>query len=302
MNEQNKKYRNFVLTINNPEDHEELVHRVKNAPYKYLVWGNEVGEEGTPHKQGTIIFSSPKTMSAALKVLVGIHYLKPCIDLFKSIEYCKKTNEYEEYGTPPKTSKEKGQGEQNKWKEVRIAAEEGRLDDIPDDIRFRQYKAVEHFRSEGSKRRKLADTDSQHLWYYGDSGTGKSKKAREENPECYLKMCNKWWDGYSDEEVVVIEDFDTRHEKLVHHMKLWSDRYPFLAETKGGARKIRPKLIIVTSNYSPDEIWHTGQDLDPILRRFKKVHFPLTPFTGRASGPTTAPAGANTANLDEQMK
>lgn len=266
------KYRNYTLTLNNYQTKGEIVEEIKALPYKYLVWGDEVGEEGTPHKQGTIIFSSPRSLTGAIATLKGCH-VEVCKDLHASIEYCKKDGKYEEYGTPPKTPKEKGEGERKRWREIRVAAEEGRVDDIPDDVRFKQYKAVEHFRSEGSKRRQLSDTVAQHLWYYGDSGTGKSRKAREENPGAYLKMCNKWWDGYDDEEVVIIEDFDKGHAVLCHHMKIWADRYPFLAEIKGGARKIRPKLIIVTSNYSPEDVWQEENDLDPILRRFKKIHF-----------------------------
>ena len=287
------------MTLNNWQEKPDIVEEIKALPYKYLVWGDEEGEQGTPHKQGTIIFNSQKTLTAAIASLKGCH-VEVCKDLHASIAYCKKDGVYEEFGTAPKTSKEKGEGEQQRWEQIRIAAEEGRLDDIPPDVRFKQYKAVEHFRSEGSKRRKLTDTDQKHLWYYGDSGTGKSRKAREENPDAYLKPCNKWWDGYDDEDVVIIEDFDEAHACLAHHIKIWGDRYPFPAEVKGGYRKIRPRMVIVTSNYSPEEIWTKNNDLLPILRRFKKVHFGPAP-----AGPTRASARANTApgvNLEEQMK
>ena len=42
-----------------------------------------------------------------------------------------------------------------------------------------------------------------------------------------------------------------------------------MVETKGGARKIRPKKIIVTSNYHPNEMRFKDAELDQILRRFK---------------------------------
>lgn len=266
------KHRNFTLTLNNPQDKPEIVAKIKASQYKYLIWGDEVGKEGTPHKQGTIVYKSPTFLKKAIERLEGCH-VEVCKNLHASIEYCKKDGKYEELGIRPWTNLEKGQAEKRRWQEIRVAAVEDRRDDIPDDIRFLQYRAVEHFRSEGSKRRQLPDTDAQHLWYYGDTGTGKSRKAREENAGAYLKMCNKWWDGYTDEEVVLIEDYDEAHSVLAHHLKIWGDRYPFMAEYKGGARKIRPKLIIVTSNYSPEQIWNKEQDLEPILRRFKKVHF-----------------------------
>lgn len=100
------------------------------------------------------------------------------------------------------------------------------------------------------------------------------RKAREENPGLYLKIYNQWWDGYDHQEVVLLEDFNNKkHDVLVHHLKIWGDRYPFPAEVKGGSRTIRPEKIIVTSNYHPEEIWTESGDLDPILRRFKVTKF-----------------------------
>lgn len=95
--------------------------------------------------------------------------------------------------------------------------------------------------------------DMPNLWLWGDAGTGKSFYCRSNWPNAYLKMCNKWWDGYDGEDSVLIEDIGIESGKMLsHHIKIWADRYPFLAESKGLVRKIRPSIILVTSNYSPD--------------------------------------------------
>lgn len=265
-----QRARNFTFTWNNyPTDCETLLRAIKT---KYVIYGKEVGKEGTPHLQGTIIFKNPRTEPQVRKLLTGCH-IEVCKYLHKSIAYCKKDNDHTEWGEAPKTPQQIGTDEQQRWTDIRIACEEGRMEDVDPKVRFNQHRACEHFRSEGSKKRKLDDTEEKMLWYYGASGTGKSRKAREENPDAYMKMCNKWWDGYDDHEVVIIEDFDNAHSVLNHHMKIWADRYSFLAEHKGGARMIRPHKIIVTSNYHPNEIWFKNAELEPILRRFDIIRF-----------------------------
>lgn len=265
------QFRNYTFTVNNPTESD--VASLEAIPCKYIVYGQETGESGTPHKQGTVVFKSAKTLSAAIKALPKRAHVEVCKFIHKSIEYCKKDGDFVERGTPPKNQEEKGKMEQERWANFISLAEQDRLDEIDPKDRVKHYRAAEYFRSEGAKKRKLDDTEERMEWYYGPSGTGKSRKARTENPAAYLKMCNKWWDGYADEDCVIIEDFDKKHDVLAHHMKIWGDRYDFLAEHKGGAKRIRPKKIIVTSNYHPKDIWTEVADLEPILRRFKCVHF-----------------------------
>ena len=269
-----KQSRNFVFTMNNYESTE----LVDTLDCKYMVYGKEVGESGTPHLQGCVVFPRAKTMGAVIKKLPGCH-VEIARNVYQAVEYCKKDGDWTERGDPPVSKKEQGVMEKRRWDEIYKAAEEGRVDDIDPEVRFKYDKNIERIEMRALKRRKLVDTETQHEWYYGPSGTGKSRKAREENPAAFLKMCNKWWDGYKDEEVVIIEDFDKDHEKLCHHLKIWGDRYPFPAEMKGSGAVIRPKKIIVTSNYAPEEIWISDANLGPIKRRFKCIHFPsTTPF------------------------
>ena len=188
-------------------------------------------------------------------------------------DYCKKEGDFYECGNIPMSQEKKGEANAERWEAARQAVREGRIADIPADIVIHLSKLEYAVSREQLAERSLADTEEPMLWYYGASGTGKSRKARTDNPTAYLKMCNKWWDGYNGQEVVIIEDFDIEHHVLCHHLKIWADRYRFPAEVKGGKIDIRPKQIIVTSNYHPRDIWTDARDLDPILRRFQIVHF-----------------------------
>lgn len=54
-------------------------------------------------------------------------------------------------------------------------------------------------------------------------------------------------------------------------MKRWADHYPFPIDVKYASNNIRPKRIVITSNYHPKELF-SGEDLEAILRRFKVRH------------------------------
>lgn len=262
------RHRTFTFTANNYGS----LERYETISCKYIVYGKEVGATGTPHLQGTIVFDSGKSLSAAIKALPGCH-IEVCQAPIASIAYCKKDGDWVERGTAPISQADKGQVEHDRWRGIRLAAEQGDWEAIPEKVRFQNARLIDFHHEKALKARALPDTEMQHLWYYGEPGTGKSRKAREDHPDAYLKNCNKWWCGYTDQQTVIIEDFDRVHDKLAHHLKIWGDRYPFNAEFKGGAFKIRPHLLIITSNYHPKDIWTSAQDLDPVLRRFKVIRF-----------------------------
>lgn len=121
------------------------------------------------------------------------------------------------------------------------------------------------------------DLRDKNLWIYGPPGTGKSRLVHdyciENGIRCYNKLQNKWWDGYSGQQVVLIEDADPNTMKvLASHMKVWSDRYCFTSEVKGTARPINALFnLIVTSNYTIDECFN-DKDALAIERRFDTLY------------------------------
>lgn len=110
-----------------------------------------------------------------------------------------------------------------------------------------------------------------NFWIHGVSGTGKSHEARTicNRDDIYSKDLSKWHDGYKKQPVMLIEDMDVYSREYTRCLKLWADKYAYPMEVKGGSGFARPKIVIVTSQYSIDKIWEADQESrDAINRRF----------------------------------
>lgn len=265
--------RNFSFTWNNyPDDHIALLDMIS---CKYLIYGREVAPTtGTKHLQGAIIFPSARRLPSVVKQLPGCH-IEIARDIHQLIEYCKKEGDFIEKGTPPSTPRDKGLKEQARWDQARKAAQAGDFDAVPSDIYIRCRHAIHAIAV--ANLRPPPDSDSTTgLWIHGPPGSGKSRLARELYPGIYDKPCNKWFDGYT-EGPILLDDFDLTHKALGHHLKRWADRYAFTAEIKGGTISIRPSKVVVTSNYSIQEIF--GEDAvlaEAISRRFETRYLDLS--------------------------
>ena len=183
-------------------------------------------------------------------------------------EYCMKTETRVagpwEFGVKPVRRNSK-----TDWEEVWTKAAAGKLDEIPASVRVIHYSKLKAIAKDHMK---FADKDHlRGLWIFGDAGAGKSRWVREHCPaaDLYPKLCNKWWDGYTGQRYVVMDDFGPQHVVLTQQLKIWADRYGCILETKGGAVADNYEWFIITSQYQPVEIFKDPKDLEAINRRFK---------------------------------
>lgn len=160
-------------------------------------------------------------------------------------------------------------------------AKQGLFDDIDPHIQLQYFTTLRKIRNETLLHSPQIHGNLENLWYHGAPGTGKSLCARSRYPQLFLKALNHWWDGYEGEETVLIEEWELSSGKFLgHHLKIWSDRYPFKPEIKGSSLPPqRPKRIIITSNYSMEECFGADRQLLAAMqRRFTAVNFDENPF------------------------
>lgn len=247
----------WCFTINNPTDAD--INGIKNLPascIEYLVYGHEVGEEGTPHLQGFVIFKNRKHHSAVKKLFPRAHLEVARGNNKQASDYCKKEDpEPYEYGDIPSDPHVAGgRATKRKWEETRVLAKAGKIEEIDADFYVQYYQTLKKIKVDH-----MPPVDNLEgccgVWIWGPSGNGKSHMARTEYPDYYLKAANKWWDGYQGEDNVILEDLGPEHKVLAHHLKLWLDKWDFIAETKGGAIRIRPKVLVITSQYPVEQVF-----------------------------------------------
>lgn len=271
----NRRFKNWIAVLNNwsQPEYDSLVEKFE-ARCSFGIIGKEVGETGTPHLQCTFVVKNAMTFTAVKSMLQnGRIHLEVCRQVFNSIEYCKKDNKYETFGEPPKSKEEKGEASKRYWLETLNNAKAGTYELIDPKLQVVHAKTLEWIRNKHVMSNRPSDlTEFENVWIYGPSGCGKSRWVRNEFPVFYHKLLNKWWDNYpqdSSEVSVLIEDVDPDScQWMSNYLKVWSDYYSFTAEVKGSSTTIRPKRVLVTSNYDIQSCFPRPQDHLPLIRRF----------------------------------
>lgn len=252
----------WIFVLNNYTNDE--VEYVKSIEHLYLVFGFEVGESGTPHLQGFITFKKNYSLAGLKKLLPRAHWEAAKGTSHEAATYSKKDGNFYESGKTPSPGKRtdlESVAEMIKsGGTIDMVAEEHPVAFIKFGRGIRDLKMIldKPYTPEGLRG----------IWYWGPPGTGKSRRARLEYPEAYLKPQSKWWDGYFGQKAVILDDLDI--SALGHYLKIWADRYACSGETKGGTVNLQHDVIVVTSNYAIETLWKDDSEMaSAVARRFK---------------------------------
>lgn len=277
--------RGVCFTLNNYTEGDVIEIRKWHERHGwYVLFGYEVGDvEGTPHLQGYVHMHDTKSTTAFNKTIgeafANKFYFAYAVTLQEAIDYCLKGGKFEEFGVRPLTPKAKGAAGSAAWEGVVEQARAGNFDAIPPNIYVPHMRNLHAIYASASNRRVFDDTIPQtFIWFHGLAGTGKSATAKRRYPKAYTKNNTKWWDGYAYEEVVIWEEISLRKPEamaaLCQFLKTLCDNQPCWVESKGGMMRIRPRCVIVTSNYTIQGLWFEDKhQVQPLLRRFTQYEF-----------------------------
>lgn len=232
--------------------------------HEYLIYGRETcPDTSRVHLQGFVVFKNRQTLAGCKKFIPGAHFERARGTPAEASDYCKKDENFKEFGTLPSTT-----GRTTGLGDVLAAAQRGDFAYIKTQHpgTWFRYKAailtsIEYDTTELN--------NSCGVWMCGPPRSSKDYGVLQlaDMSKVYLKCLNKWWDGYQNQPYVLISDVQPSHSQwLGYFLKIWCDRYPFNAEIKGGTILIRPKKVFVTSNFMLDAVF-TNEIYDALKAR-----------------------------------
>jgi len=272
----------YCFTLNNyTDDDVEHIERVATDESQYAIVGREVGESGTRHLQGYIMFKRAyRFQTIKDRFLPRCHIEVAAGSPGSNRLYCSKDGEFREFGQIPGGSEGRATRDEiaRSFRDSMVQGRRG-LDEFVDGNPGTWYFSGHNLlRNHLFIQRPIERPDIDCRWFWGEPGVGKSKKAHEEMPDAYIKdPKTKWWNGYMLESDVIIDDYGHNCVDL-NHMLRWFDRYKCLVESKGGMLPLHAIRFIVTSNFEPctlfvDQFGVVNSQLPALMRRIKVVAF-----------------------------
>jgi hypothetical protein len=173
-----QRSRRHVFTLNNPQPGDDATLRAAvevSQKARYVLFGVETGESGTPHYQGVVIFSQPQTPQRGARVLgLPRAHLEIMRGTFKqAVTYAKKDGDWEEFGEPPR------QGRRTDIERVYSSAGKMSIREFVSSGNEVGLQSLKLFQTLEAISIAPWDPCEQRTtrWLHGSTGTGKTKTA-----------------------------------------------------------------------------------------------------------------------------
>jgi len=219
---------------------------------RYMVVGKEIcPNTNREHYQGYVVFNRTARIPMAKKWIGAGDdaHLEPRKGTrLQASEYCKKDGDFTEIGQlVAYTIEDVLKLPVNKIKE------EWPL------MYVRYHRGIEKLHAVQGAKWRLVEV----FVLYGKTGTGKTREVMEMDDVFKIDPPYTWWDGYSGEDILLIDDFRTGDIARGMLLNLL-DGYRLRLETKGGHAWALWSKVYITTNFNP-EMWS-----DELLRRVTK--------------------------------
>lgn len=262
------KTRSYCFTLNNPsqalQDAPEQL--MEGTPHvRYAIWQLEHPEGGTLHFQGYMELDAPCRIVGLTKHKLSGAHLEPrkgSPDAAR--DYCRKEESRVEGPWEFGNWESGGQGSRNDLKECCDAIKRGAstleiATDFPTQL-VKYHRGLQVYRDIISPvPPRDPDQRTYVTLYLGPPGCGKSRAASRDATTGgivpYYKSTGKWWDGYTGQSHVIMDDFSGASLSY-SDFKLVVDRFPHRVEFKGGSTQFSARHFFITSCSMPDKWWN----------------------------------------------
>ncbi len=271
------RFRSICFTLNNYTEDEEKLMSSPIEGIQYLIFGKEVGESGTPHLQGYTELSkqmSLSTIKAMLSTRLHVEARK-AKTAFAAIEYCKKDEDWIQWGTP------KEPGKRNDLVSAKEAVyDEGMtLDEVYVNVQHlavaaRYPRYLQRIRSLHLKliARKWRDVSVRAIW--GPAGCGKTRWVFSTYPDVYRVAMPQsggvvWFDDYDGHDTILLDNFNGQIE--YQYLLDILDGHPVRIQVKGAMADACWTRVLITSLQQPHDWYSTRFEWSELDRRIGAV-------------------------------